>query len=242
MEPHCRGPLKPASVAHAHRLLSAFSAWAVSERLIGENPMQRVPKPSVPDPGIRGYTDDELRRLIEAARRSQHPERDVCPIILLGDSGLRASEACGLRVGDVNLQSGLLHVRHAKGGKERVSALGKAGCQAVWKHIRAARREADDWLFVSACGGPMNRDSLAKLLRRLGREAGVDRAGVHRLRHDAACRLLRNGANAFRVQARLGHSSIRVTERYVHIAQVDLQAAHRNASPWDNLQRGGGKR
>ena len=81
----------------------------------------------------------------------------------------------------------------------------------------------------------MNRNIAGKVLRRLGRRVGVH-AYPHKFRHTGATQFLRNGGNVFALKEILGHSTMTMVLRYVHLAQVDIEEAHRRASPvynWD---------
>jgi integrase/recombinase XerD len=81
----------------------------------------------------------------------------------------------------------------------------------------------------------MDRDLVGTMLRRLGRRIGI-RAHPHKFRHTGATMFLRNGGNVFELKAILGHSTMEMVQRYVHLAEVDIKDAHRRASPvhnWD---------
>jgi integrase/recombinase XerD len=76
----------------------------------------------------------------------------------------------------------------------------------------------------------MDRRLMGKLLQRLGKRAGVH-AYPHKFRHTGATMFLRNGGNVFALKEILGHSTMEMVERYVHLAQVDIEDAHRQPSP-----------
>ncbi len=76
---------------------------------------------------------------------------------------------------------------------------------------------------------------VGRIVRRLGAKVGVA-ANPHKFRHTGATQFLRNGGNAFTLKEILGHSTMTMVERYVHLPQVDIEEAHRHASPvynWD---------
>ena len=80
----------------------------------------------------------------------------------------------------------------------------------------------------------MRRDVLIKLLVRMGQRAGVANVHPHRFRHTFAINFLRNGGNAYALQMMLGHSTMEMVKRYLALAQADVEAAHRQASPVAN--------
>ena len=100
-------------------------------------------------------------------------------------------------------------------------------------------------------GHEMNRSRLLKILVSLGKRSGVSDVHPHRFRHTFAIQYLRNGGDPYTLQALLGHSSLDLVKVYLRIAQIDIDTAHRRASPVDNwklwsdfrlwiLARGGG--
>jgi integrase/recombinase XerD len=228
-----------ATVKHVHSLVTAFAAWCVEEAVLGTNPMRRIPAPSLRDDGVDPYSDEELARLLGAARKSRNAARDSALLYILMDTGIRASELAALRLQDTDLTARTAMVRYGKGGRSRQIAFGKQTAQAIWRYLRITPRSPEETLFASQRGGEMTRGSLLQLCRRLGTAAGVRGVHPHRFRHDAAVRMLRNGAHVFAVMAELGHSRVQVTERYVKLAASDVQKAHRTASPVDNLRRKG---
>lgn len=85
----------------------------------------------------------------------------------------------------------------------------------------------------------MTRSGLQQIVERVGKAAGIQgvRLSPHTCRHYAAVAYLRANADQFAVKALLGHSSVRATERYVDLAQADLQAKVLRNSPLDRLDR-----
>ena len=235
----CRGPLRPASVKHVHSLLSAFCSWCIAEGMLSANPMKRIPTPRLPDDRVKQYTDDELVRILQAARSSRNAARDVALISFLSDTGIRASELAALRLEDVDLSARIALVKCGKGGKLRTIAFGRETAQSLWRYLRNEPREQGDYLFASERGRAMTRSSLLQLCRRLGKVAGVKGVGPHRFRHDACVRLLRGGANLFQTMQALGHTKAATTQIYVRLAETDLRNAYQVASPIDNLRTKG---
>lgn len=89
-------------------------------------------------------------------------------------------------------------------------------------------------LFATRVGRRFDRRYLAKHLGRLGRRAGIKSVHAHRFRHTFAINYLRNGGDVYTLQDLLGHTSLDMVRRYLHLAQVDIDTAHRRASPVEN--------
>ena len=88
--------------------------------------------------------------------------------------------------------------------------------------------------FVTKANRPIDRSGLLKLLHRMGERADVKDVHPDRFRHTFAIQYLRNGEDAYTLQALLGHSTLDMVKTYLRLAQVDLDEAQRRASPVDN--------
>jgi len=158
--------------------------------------------------------------------------RDWALVLLLLDTGLRRAEACALRIGDLELDDGMLLVRAGKGRKDRLVPIGRVACHALRGYL-ANRREGH--VFLTCTGTPLTGSGLREILRRAGRRAGlVQSVHPHLLRHTCATSYLRNGGDTFTLQRILGHSDPRVTEQYVLLSGSLLKERHRRASPADH--------
>lgn len=80
----------------------------------------------------------------------------------------------------------------------------------------------------------LDAESIRSLLKRLGERAGVNNVHPHRLRHTFAITYLRNGGDIYSLKYLLGHSTLVMVERYLHLTAADASNAHRKASPADN--------
>jgi len=250
-----RDPLAPKSMKNVYTALKSFFKWLSVEFNL-PNPFVNIPTPKFPPHSIEIFTREEIDKLLKACvysrevspgnRRSfvmRRPsaDRDKALVLTLLDTGLRASEICSLRVEDADLKTGKVTVRPgvsggAKGGKGRVVFLGKVARKALWLYLakREDGEEPDAPLFISHHDRPFNRSSLRILIRRLGERAEISRAHSHKFRHTFATTYLRSGGDIFTLQALLGHASLDMVRHYVRIAELDIENAHRKASPVDN--------
>ena len=96
-------------------------------------------------------------------------------------------------------------------------------------------KPSEERLFLTVAGDPVNKDSVAKIIRRLARRCKITRLHPHLLRHTFAVRYLINGGDVFTLQKILGHSTLDMTRRYVTLASGDVKEKHRMYSPIDNL-------
>lgn len=161
--------------------------------------------------------------------------RDRALLELLYASGLRASEALGLRIEDVNFKAGYVMVT-GKGDRQRLVPAGARALDWMRHYLttvrpRQVRRECPA-LFLNRSGGAMSRQALWGLIRRAARRAGL-RAAVspHTLRHSFASHLLERGADLRSVQAMLGHVDISTTQIYTHLPSSVVHDMYRKFHP-----------
>lgn len=234
---------RPATVSAYFRCLRAFSNFCIAEGLLDETPLKNVKAPRVPTDQIQPLDPEQLQSLVDAARRTASPERDVSIILMLVDTGMRCSELTHLKMTDIDRGTGELTVV-GKGNKKRTVYMGVTCRRALWRYLETDRVEAlpDEALFVSV-GGTRNGTGMThtgvhRIIQRAGSAAGIKgvRCSPHTLRHTFAVNFLRGGGNLFELQQIMGHADLTVLRRYVALAEADLAQAHRNASPADRMR------
>jgi integrase/recombinase XerD len=146
-------------------------------------------------------------------------------------AGLRLSEVVSLRVTDVDAQRGVLHIRCAKGRKDRLVPLSGVLLERLRQHWREYRPR--EWLFPGQGAGHISTGQVQRICHRAVRAAGITKkASMHTLRHSYATHLLESGTDLATLQKLLGHNQLSTTLRYTHIEQSHLQ---RTISPLDTL-------
>ena len=163
-------------------------------------------------------TEKEIERLQETARkRSRYGHRDATMILIAYRHGLRASELCGLRWDQIELNSGRLHVRRAKGGIDNVHPLSGREIRA----LRQLRRENMEsrYVFITERGGPATTAGFLKTIARLGEAAKLPfPIHPHMLRHSTGYKLANDGHDTRALQHYMGHKNIMHTVRYTDMA------------------------
>lgn len=161
--------------------------------------------------------------------------RDAAVLETIYSSGLRISEACGLRVGDMSQTEQLLRVR-GKGKKERQVPIGQPALRAIlhyWRALPAAPAE-DEPIFRATAESPdpIRPAQVQVRLKRYLLAAGLDpRLSPHKLRHSFATHLLDHGADLRSVQELLGHRNLATTQTYTHVTTERLKLAYAAAHP-----------
>jgi integrase/recombinase XerD len=179
----------------------------------------------------------QVLRLLEApAREEPFYLRDKALLELLYATGVRASEAAGLKTTDVNLDIGYLRC-FGKGNKERVIPVGKVAVAALRDYLRdlrpkLARPQSQPFVLLSRTGRPLSRIEVWRLVKKYAVRAGMPRnVTVHTLRHCFATHLLSGGADLRSVQEMLGHVDIATTQIYTHVDHERLRQIHKKFHP-----------
>jgi integrase/recombinase XerD len=163
-------------------------------------------------------TRSEVEKIINATNNAKYRL-----MISLGYAcGLRVSEVVNIRVADLNIDELVIHIKEAKGKKDRISVLPEK-LQNDLRNIIAGKN-AGDLVFDSNRGGTLTTTSLQKMFRKSLTKAEINKpATFHSLRHSFATHLLENGTDVRYVQELLGHSNIRTTQIYTQVTNPSLK-------------------
>jgi integrase/recombinase XerD len=235
------------SALNYHIGLSAFWTWCLREQVATVHIIRGITPPRPEKRVIVPLTEAEVKAVFSATSRSRRYQRagsvpadhslgtalrSRAILLLLLDTGMRASELVNLRCKDMDIKAGHVLV-FGKGRKERRIPFSPRTGQAIWKYHSSfpVRPGTEDFVFQVRGGKPLTRNGLAHRLQEIGTRAGVDNVHPHRFRHTFAINYLRNGGDVYTLQAILGHHTLEMCRRYLSLAQVDLEQAHRRASP-----------
>ena len=241
---HLRGRgLAPSSVARAMVAVRSLYRFRTEEGLADADPASAVESPRVPAGLPKALTEAEITALLDVVVGDDPvARRDRALLELLYGTGARISEACALRLGDVDLDASMVRL-FGKGAKERIVPLGRMARLALAGWLSPGGRPEmapDQWkrrgdaeaVFLNQRGGGLGRQGAWSIVRRHGDAAGLgDRLTPHVLRHSCATHMLDHGADIRAVQELLGHASISTTQVYTLISTDRLFAAYDAAHP-----------
>jgi integrase/recombinase XerD len=232
-------PVSKKTLYNYHIGLSVFFKWCLSDDLISENPLDDIPRPKPEQRTIEPIPEDHVRKILKACERLTYSRngktvtqylpdrfRNRAIILLLLDTGLRASELCTIKNDHLDLDQRSVKVV-GKLSKERILYFSPTTAQAIWKYKDGNGK----YLFPGKGNTSMSRHSLRKMLYRSCERAGVPKYSPHDFRHTFAVNFLRNYPNIYALQQMLGHSTLDMVKRYLAISQSDVQAAQMKASP-----------
>jgi integrase/recombinase XerD len=227
----------PATIHRKAACLRSFYRHLRREGILDEDPTAGVPAPRRGRKLPQVLTRGEVSRLLAAPSGTEPTDlRDRALLELMYACGLRASEATGLELADVDGEDRTLRAR-GKGSKERIVPVGRAAAEAVARYLERGRpalvgASAETHLFVNFRGGALTRQGLYKIVRRHAVTAGLaDRMSPHTLRHTFATHLLAGGCDLRSVQEMLGHADVATTQLYTHLSSERLKDVYFRAHP-----------
>ena len=231
-----RAALSASSAARGVAAIRGLHRFCVPEGLAPSDPARGVHPPAQPRRLPKALSVDDVRRLLEAGVLGDGPVplRDRALLELLYSTGARISEAVGMDVDDIDLETGAVRL-FGKGSKERVVPVGSYAVGAVEAYLVRARPalaaggRGTPALFLNVRGARLSRQSAWAVLRTAAERADLANAAhvsPHTLRHSFATHLLQGGADVRVVQELLGHASVATTQIYTMVTPEVLREVY----------------
>lgn len=229
--------LSPRSRARLLSSIRMFHRFLLIERYARLNPTSTIQAPKPMQKLPEYLNSNDVERLLESTRGSKPADiRDRAMLELLYATGLRVSELVGLKLREVNLETGYL-LTIGKGSKERLVPIGATACGYVKEYLEQVRPLQDpelkqQHLFLSRLGKAMSRQAFWNIIKKRAALAKVSTdISPHTLRHSFATHLLANGADLRSVQLMLGHADLSTTQIYTHVTRERLKQLHQELHP-----------
>lgn len=161
---------------------------------------------------------DEIEKILQLMTNTKHK----LLLSLAYGAGLRVSEVIALRVQDLNLEELTIHIKQAKGQKDRISVLPEKLLNQLQDFV--SLKNGHDFVFASERGGVLSTRTVQKIFENALKVSNIKKnVTFHSLRHSFATHLLENGIDVRYAQELLGHQNIRTTQIYTHVTNPKLR-------------------
>jgi integrase/recombinase XerD len=226
----------PGGIHVGYRILKTFLRWydLEAEPENWRNPITKVKAPRLAEEPLEPVDVKVVRSMLETCEASLLGKRNRAMLLFLLDTGLRARELLSINLKDINLITGNVLLRQGKGSKTRTVFIGKE----IKKAVRAYLRQRGDYLESLWVTDDQKKcpsySGLRALLNRHAKLAGVETPSAHDFRRAFAITMLRNWTDLVTLARLMGHTSLKVLQRYLKQMPEDLQEAHRLAWSVDN--------
>lgn len=224
------------------RGLRSFLKWIYDNELTDQDICVKFKLPKATKKVIEVLSVEEIKRVFDAISGDTWlASRNRLIVALMLDSGLRRHEVVSLKFTSVNLSDRYIVVEQGKGDKQRVVPFGFRTAELMKNYIAATSfYKKRDSLFIKESNGKNGYEAVTdvtikQLFRKLKTRSGVVKIRPHILRHTFATYYLENGGNIYTLQSILGHTSLEMVKRYLHLANSRIRRDFPKYSPLDNL-------
>lgn len=220
-----------------YRTLKTFLLWWENEiePENWSNPIKKVKAPRVAIEPLEPACIEDVKQMIAVCpKNTLTGERDRAMMLVLLDTGVRASELLQMDLVDVNQVTGEVKIRIGKGRKPRNQFLGSKTRKALRAYLRY-KTDSSSALWVTKTGERVSYWGLVKTIKQRAIDANVKPPSLHSFRRWFALTCLRAGVDVYSLQLLMGHADLQVLRRYLKQTSCDLREAHQKASPVDNL-------
>jgi site-specific recombinase XerD len=230
-----RTGIAASTLSSRYQAPKTFFTWCEDQGYIAVSPFRRVRRPKVPRPHVVGFEPAEVKRLLSYAQQAPGwlAQRDYAVVLVLLDTGARASELLGLTEAAFDWPRHRV-LLHGKGSKDRWVACGQKASRAVREYLKVRPPSGSRQLWLTQRKSELDYGALSMMLKNLGGYAGVGECRPHRFRHTYAAEFYRRHRDIMALRNSLGHAKVETTQRYLVSLGVEYGVAE-YASPGEWL-------
>ncbi len=230
----CESGLTSGSVQTYIRGLRAYLRWLYDSEYISTNICAKFKLPKAYRKTIDILTDSEIKMLYSGFSDDFLGIRNRCIISFMLGSGLRLNEVVTLEIKLLHLDDGYCIV-NGKCQKQRIVPIGSVASEYIRQYLSIRPHCKSKYLFVKEDGGSITSNTVKDIFRRMKLRGGIPRIHPHLLRHTFATKYLENGGNIYSLQNILGHTSLEMVKRYLHLSQSRVNKDFCLYSPLDHI-------
>lgn len=184
------------------------------------------------------YTDEEIMNLLEKPDMRNFSEyRNYVIINFLLATGVRSIELLNVSIADIDVVQEMITLRRTKNGKHRFIPISRSLKALLYEYMEyRGSSEATQYLFCNEFGRQLKRSSIQHGITKYCSKRGVQKHSIHLFRHTFATKWILNGGDPFQLQRILGHSSMKMVNRYINMTGEDLKIRFNECNPLEQLQ------
>lgn len=217
------------------RGLKSFINFCIERKYLTKETFEYFRLPKAKKVIIEILSDEQIKQLFSFCDRNNNKKialRNKLIISLMVDCGLRVNEVATLKISNIKLKDNILKVL-GKGNKERNVPFGDYTSELLRKYIK--KYASEDLLFINEYGNPLGYFGIKKLFQKLRKYTGNMKLHPHLLRHTFATKYLMNGGDITSLKMILGHTSLKMVEHYLHLAEQYTVNRYKQYSVLDNM-------
>jgi len=230
-------PLTTTTICIKLKILRAFFKYLLKNDLILKNPILEIELPRTNQSLPRGILSiAQVETLLNSVKLDSPINiRNKSIIELFYDIGIRTSECCNLKIGDVDLKEHIITIEKGKGGKTRILPLGQYAAYYLNLYFKSARKyflkncnQDEGYIYLTKSGRKFTRDILNReVIQKIAKNANFKKnITCYTFRHSIATHLLQQKVDIRYISQLLGHSSLNTTKRYTRVDITDLKKVH----------------
>ena len=215
--------LQPSSRNRILFILRSFYNFAVKEKIVEKNIAENFSPVKTRSKERVYLTKDEMEKLMEEL---EHPVV-IAAARIMYYAGLRISECLGLKMEDLDLENDVIHVKNAKGKKDRDVPISDKLHQILVDYLENDRPAVSSKRVIATeQSGTMSNAYFNQVIRKAVNSLNWDKkVTAHTMRHSFAYNLVKRDVNIYKIQKLLGHANIKITSIYTHSNMDDLTDA-----------------
>lgn len=213
-----------------YRALKVFLRWIENEEIMDNwrNPISKIKAPKKIVEVQEGITSEQFETLLSVCTRYNFlGERNRCILMMLMDTGVRASELTDITLKNVNIIESSIFIPLGKGRKARTVFFGSRTRKQLRKYLKYRGKEGS-YLFVNRSSEKLTYNSLREILRRLCRLADIKDISLHDFRRGFSLSMLNNGIEPVTISRLLGHSNLNQILTYTRQKATDIQSKYKS--------------
>jgi integrase/recombinase XerD len=191
-------------------------------------------------PLIETYSEEEVKLLLKRPNKSkctfvEFRNWTICNVLYA--TGMRSSNLINLKVKEVDLFNNLISLKTTKNIKPLIIPITKSLQPILKEYLSIRQGNEDDYLFSTAYGNKINRESLSHSIKYYNYKRGVNKTGIHRWRHTFAKQWILNNGDIIKLQKILNHSDLDMVRNYVNMFTKDLQKDFEEFNPLEFVHK-----